>query len=106
MSLFNIVDMRTNEFNPLCDVVFEVFSDDWTQENLPASTEDFTEWLTETSIYDSVRIAMRFAGSVTMYLYDPGKVKTDHNYIAAIHTKLKKKQLTTWTYNSKLLRSF
>jgi len=104
--VFNIIDGRTNEFNPNCDVVFEVFADDWTDYNLPANTKDFTEWVTNTSIYSALMVGMKFSGCVTIYFYDEGMVPRDHGYLAAVHPKLKKHQLNMVRYDPKLLRNY
>ena len=106
MPVFNILDQRRrNEWNPEVDVVFEVFADDWSDFGLPKTTQDFTEWMARMSVYDASMIAMRFAGKVTMYFYDPGWVGTNFGFIVTIHPKIKRDVLIPHEYDTRLLRN-
>lgn len=100
MPLFNIVDRRSNEFNPFCDAVFEVFAENWADYDLPRDTKDFTEWLSSRSVYDYVGYAMRFSGRVTLFLYDQDGID------AGIHPKIKQEQLDPIGYDERFLRRY
>jgi hypothetical protein len=107
MPIFNILDQRrTNEYNPAVDAVYEVFADNWADFGLPPNTQDFTEWQHIVSIYAAVCIAQRFAGRVTMFLYDPGWVIDNFGFIVVVHPKLKRDVMVPHQYDTKLLRAF
>ena len=103
MSLFNILDQRrANDRNPNCDVVFEIWSDDWSECGMPRDTQDFTEWMHRTTVYSASMMAMRFPPHVTMYLYDPNWVPENFGLIVTWHPKLKRDQLDPLEYKDVL----
>ena len=106
MSIFNILDQRrVNEHNPIVDVVYEVFADNWADFSLPANTRDFTEWQHHTTVTNAIVVAQRFIGKVTMFFYDPGWITDNHGFIVVIHPKIKSDVMVpAWQYDPKLLQ--
>ncbi len=106
MSIFNILDQRrVNEHNPIVDVVYEVFADNWADFSLPANTRDFTEWQQHTTVSNAIVVAQRFIGKVTMFLYDPDWIIDNYGFIVVIHPKIKSDVMVpAWQYDPKLLQ--
>lgn len=104
MPTFNILDHRTNDNVHFCDAVYEIFSDDWSALGLPRETVTISEWVDNRSIYDIICTAQRFAGCVTVYLYDADYITRNHGFVAAWHTTLKEHPLDAIGYDPRILR--
>lgn len=90
MPVFNVIDTRSNEYNSKCDVVFEIFSNTSVRPDIEA----YTEWANSVYVYDVIHYAMGIKSLVTVYFYDENKVKEDHGYLSAVHSKIKRNPIT------------
>ncbi len=88
MPVINIIDTRTNENNPTCDAVLEI----WKHGIGPKVFDGGhikTEWIEKTTIKTILEVAMHYQDNVTVYLYDPGKVQAEINSMPVIHSRIK-----------------
>ena len=95
MSVFNVIDSRSNEKTTRCDVVYEIDHHDWKALGLSKPAPDMTEWVDHSSVYDAIFKAMGFKGLVTVYLYDDGQLEDTKNLLCMIHPDIKDKMMDT-----------
>lgn len=90
MPVVNVIDTRTNEFNPNCDAVLEIWTRFVRHETHGSGTGHIgTEWIEKAEVRVILGIAMNYGDNVTVYLYDAGKVRAEINSMPLIHPRIK-----------------
>lgn len=74
MSISNIIDNRSVSEDIRCDVVFEIVCEDHESYGIPKSTESFTEWTPNSSVYSAIMTGMQFKPMVVIHFYDVGTI--------------------------------
>ena len=89
--IFNILDQRRdNEYNPMIDVVYEIFDVTSKSERLAEGVDSYTEWQARTTVTNAIETANSLVGKVTLFMYDPGSVIANFGLITVIHPKIKR----------------
>jgi len=94
MPVVNIIDHRTNEFDPRCDAVMEI----WTNTTIGGHGVEpkildgghiDTVWVEGSNIKRILEIGSFNQYNVTVFLYDIGKVRDEINVMPVIHPRIK-----------------
>lgn len=93
MPIANIIDQRTNEFNPHCDAVLEIWSH-VTRPGILDGGHIETQWIERSTVNRITRAAMNYRHfNVTIYLYDRDKVRAEMNSMPIIHPRIQPESL-------------